>query len=80
MDYFLVLFLFVSTEDIIVNVDAENIVGIIQNIVGIIYSKRSQKWLFLSLQTGEARNGFFYRLTLGTIHVSYLIEAKHQTC
>ena len=54
MDYFLVLFLFVSTEDIIVNVDAENIVGIIRNIVGIIYSKRNQKWLFLSLNTGNS--------------------------
>ena len=40
MDYFLVLFIFVSTEDI-VNEDAENM--LIRNIVGIITLKRSQK-------------------------------------
>ena len=63
MDYFLVLFIFMSTEDI-VNEDAENI--FIRNMVGIITLKRSQKWtkVFLSLST---RN----------ILISYLKEAKH---
>ena len=63
MDYFLVLFIFVSTEDI-VNEDAENI--FIRNMVGIITLKRSQKWtkVFPSLST---RN----------ILISYLKETKH---
>ena len=59
--YFLVLFIFVSTEDIIVNEDAENMFG--------IFSNRGQKWL-----------KFFHHLTLGTVHKSYLIEAKHLLC
>ena len=67
MDYFLVLFIFVSTEDIIVNEYAE--IMFIRNMVGIITLKRSQKWI-----------KFFHRLTLGTVHISYLKEAKHQTC
>ena len=67
MDYFLVLFIFVSTEDIILNEEAENM--FIRNMVGIISSKRSQKWL-----------KFFHRLTLGTAYISCLTEAKHQTC
>ena len=58
---------FVNTEDIIVNEDAENM--FIRNIVGIITLKRSQKWI-----------KFFQRLTLETVHISYLKEAKHQTC
>lgn len=39
MGYFLVLFIFVSMEDIIINKDAENM--LIQNMAGIISSKRS---------------------------------------
>ena len=66
MDYFLVLFIFVSTEHV-VNEDAENM--FIQNMVGIITLKRGQKGI-----------KFFHRLTLGTVHISYLKEAKHQTC
>ena len=66
MDYFLVLFIFVSTEDIIVN-NGENMFK--RNMFGIISSKRNQKGL-----------KFFHCLTLGTVHISYLKEAKHQTC
>ena len=55
MDYFFDLFIFVSTEDIIVNEDAENM--FIRNMVGIITLKRSQKWI-----------KFFHRLTLGIVH------------
>ena len=57
MDYFFDLFIFVSTEDIIVNEDAENM--FIRNMVGIITLKRSQKWI-----------KFSHRLTLGTVHIS----------
>ena len=53
-------------EDI-VNKDAEKM--FIRNKVGITFSNRSQKWL-----------KFFHRLILGTVHISYLKEAKHQTC
>ena len=41
----------------------------IRNLVGIITLKRSPKWI-----------KFFHRLTLGTVHISYLKEVKHQTC
>ena len=41
----------------------------IGNMVGIVTLKRSQKWL-----------KFFHRLILGTMHISYCKEAKHQTC
>ena len=50
-----------------VNEDAENM--FIRNLVGIITLKRSPKWI-----------KFFHHLTLGTVHISYLKEAKHQTC
>ena len=48
MNYFLVLLIFVSMEDIIVNKDAENM--FIQNMVDIITLKRSLK-VFPSLNT-----------------------------
>ena len=57
---------FLSTEDIIVNEDAENI--FVRNMVGSTTLKRSQKWIKI-----------FHHLTLGTVHISYLKEAKHQT-
>ena len=63
MDCFLVLFIFVSTEDVIVNEDAENM--FIRNMVDIITLNISQKWI-----------KFFHRLTLGTVHISYLKEAN----
>ena len=66
MDYFLALSIFVNTEDTIVNEDAENM--FIRNMVGIFFSKRNQKWLKI-----------FDRLLLGTVHISYLKEVKHQT-
>ena len=66
MDCFLVPFISVRTEDIIVNEDAENM--FIRNMVGIITLKKTLK-----------RITFFHHLTLGTVLISYLKEAKHQT-
>ena len=66
MDDFL-LFTFMSTEGIVANEDAENMfIGIM---VGIIFSRKNQKWA-----------KFFHHLTLVTVHISYLNEAKHQAC
>ena len=59
MDYFLVLFIFVSTEDIIKKEDAENM--FIRYMFGIISLKRSQKWI-----------KFFHRVTLGIVHINNL--------
>ena len=66
MDDFL-LFTFMSTEGIIANKDVENM--FIGNMVGIIFSRKNQKWA-----------KFFHHLTLVTVHISYLNEAKHQAC
>ena len=67
MDYFLVLFTFMSIECILLNEDAENM--FIGNRVSIISSGRNQIWAEL-----------FHHLTLVTVYKSYLKKAKRQTC
>ena len=67
MDYFHVLFTFMSIECILLNEDAENM--FIADRVSIISSGRNQQWAKL-----------FHHLRLVTVNKSYLNKAKHQTC
>ena len=67
MDYFVVLFTFMSIECILLNEDAENMS--IRNRVSIISSGTNQQWAKL-----------FHHLRLVTVYKSYLNKAKHQTC